>query len=304
MSIKILSFRLQENLEPKIGLLSADGAGVIDLTGTLLPAEDLGQVIERGHLTRLHEHASQPADYQLDEIVFKRTLPWPRKIFCIGVNYGGRAAEYADTSDAAYPSVFVRFPDSFTGHDQPLIRPPESPQLDYEGEIVAVIGKQGRRIPIENARDHLAGLTLGNEGTIRDWVRHAKFNVTQGKNWESAGSIGPWLVPIEEIGDFESLHLTTRVNGELRQDDTPATMKYSIEYQIHYLSTFTTLLPGDLIFTGTPTGAGARFDPPIWLKPGDVVEVNVPEIGTLRNTITDEFATDSPDANRQAPKPQ
>ena len=244
---------------------------------------------------------SATADHLLSEITFERLLPQPRKIFCVGVNYGGRSAEYADTSDAAYPSVFVRFPESFTGHEQDVLRPPESEQLDYEGEIVVVIGKAGRRIPIDQARSHIAGLSLGNEGTIRDWVRHAKFNVTQGKNWESTGSIGPWLVPIEEFGDLEELHLTTHVNGELRQDDHPRTMKYSIEYQIHYLSTFATLQPGDVIFTGTPTGAGARFDPPRWLTPGDVVEVSVPEIGTLRNAVADEFPEGS---NHSAPAPQ
>ena len=135
-------------------------------------------------------------------------------------------------------------------------------------------------------------------------MRHAKFNVTQGKNWRSSGAIGPWLVPIDEIGDLDDLHLTTRVNGDLRQDDTPASMKYSIEYQIHYLSTFTDLAPGDLIFSGTPTGAGARHDPPIWLEPGDVIEVNVPEIGTLRNTVADEFEPGTPDASRTAPDRQ
>ena len=184
--------------------------------------------------------------------------------------------------------MFVRFPSSFTGHDQSLIRPPESPQLDYEGEIVAVIGTGGRRITRADARHHIAGLTLGNEGTIRDWVRHAKFNVTQGKNWDSSGSIGPWMTTLDEIGEFENLHLTTHVNGELRQDDTPTTMAYPIEFQIEYLSTFCTLEPGDIIFTGTPTGAGARFDPPRFLEPGDVVEVSVPELGTLRNGIADE----------------
>ncbi|MEL0076169.1 MAG: fumarylacetoacetate hydrolase family protein, partial [Ilumatobacter sp.] len=124
---------------------------------------------------------------------------------------------------------------------------------------------------------------------IRDWVRHAKFNVTQGKNWPSTGSMGPWLVPIDEIPPFDELRIQTHVNGELRQDDSPATMKYSIEYQIHYLSTFCELQPGDVIYTGTPTGAGARFDPPVWLAPGDVVEVSVPEIGTLRNPVAAEF---------------
>ena len=184
--------------------------------------------------------------------------------------------------------MFVRFPDSLTGHEQPLIRPPESAQLDYEGEITVVIGTGGRRIPVAEARNHIAGVSLGNEGTIRDWVRHAKFNVTQGKNWPSSGALGPWLVPLDEIGDFDNLHLTTAVNGEVRQNDTPASMKYPIEYQVHYLSTFTELHPGDVIFTGTPTGAGARQDPPVWLRPGDVVEVIVPGIGTLRNPIVDE----------------
>ena len=141
---------------------------------------------------------------------------------------------------------------------------------------------------MEDARSHIAGLSLGNEGTIRDWVRHGRFNVTQGKNWHRSGSIGPWLVTLDEIGDFAGLHLTTRVNGELRQDDLAGNMRFGIEYQIHYLSTFIELDAGDVIFTGTPTGAGARFDPPRWLKPGDVVEVTVPEIGTLRNPVRDE----------------
>jgi 2-keto-4-pentenoate hydratase/2-oxohepta-3-ene-1,7-dioic acid hydratase in catechol pathway len=271
------------------GVLTPDESGVIDLGRRMPGVNDLGQLIEAGRIDDALQFLDEPADVPVANITYERLLPWPSKIFCIGVNYGGRSAEYADKTDASYPSVFVRFPDSFTGHDRALVRPPESPQLDYEGEIVVVIGKEGRRIPVSQARDHIAGLTLGNEGTIRDWVRHAKFNVTQGKNWDSTGAIGPWLVPIDEIDDFESLRITTHVNGEKRQDDSAATMKYSIEYQIHYLSTFTTLRPGDIIFSGTPTGAGARFDPPIWLEPGDVVEVSVPELGTLRNTIVDEF---------------
>lgn len=270
------------------GLLTEDGDGVIDL-GRRLDVDDLGALIAGSGIGAARRFIHEPADHPVAAVTFERLLPSPGKIFCIGVNYGGRAQEYDDPADAAYPSVFVRFPHSFTGHEQPVIRPPESPQLDYEGEIVVVIGTAGRRIPIADARDHIAGVTLGNEGTIRDWVRHAKFNVTQGKNWPNTGSIGPWLVPIGDVPEFDDLRIQTHVNGELRQDDSPATMKYSIEYQIHYLSTFCELQPGDVIFTGTPTGAGARFDPPIWLEPGDVVEVSVPEIGTLRNPVADEF---------------
>ena len=268
-----------------------DGAdGIIDLGDQLDGVRDLSDLLaqERVGEARTIAESATPT-LSTDNVIFERTLPTPGKIFCIGVNYGGRNAEYKDGQDSPdKPSVFVRFPSSFTGHEQPLVRPPESAQLDYEGEIVAVIGTGGRRIKREDARNHIAGLALGNEGTIRDWVRHAKFNVTQGKNWDSSGAIGPWMVSLDEIGDFENLHLTTHVNGELRQDDTPATMAYPIEYQVEYLSTFCTLEPGDIIFTGTPTGAGARFDPPKFLVPGDTIEVSVPELGTLRNGVRDE----------------
>ena len=271
------------------GAVTQDGEGVVDLGRRFPEVADLSAALEVDRLSEARDAAGwAEADFPLSEVTFGRTIPHPKKIFCIGVNYGGRAGEYADPSSSSNPSVFVRFPESLTGHGQGLVRPPESEQLDYEGEIVAVIGKRGRRIPLQEAREHIAGLTLGNEGTIRDWLRHAKFNVTQGKNWERSGSMGPWLVTLDEIGDFEDLRLQTRVNGQLRQDDSPATMAFPIEYQIEYLSTFITLEPGDVIYTGTPTGAGARLDPPVWLVPGDVVEVSVEGIGTLTNTIEDE----------------
>ncbi len=216
----------------------------------------------------------------------------PEKIICIGVNYVNRNAEYKDGSDAPkFPSVFMRTPDSLTGHGSPLIRPPESPQLDYEGEIVVVIGKGGRRIAQEDAYDHIAGLTIMNEGTLRDWVRHAKFNVTQGKNFVHSGSLGPYMITADAFtpADYEDMRVTTRVNGEVRQDDTTASMMFPIAYIIHYLSTFYQLKPGDIIATGTPNGAGARFDPPKYLVPGDVVEVEVQGVGTLSNGIADEI---------------
>ncbi len=271
------------------GAVTEDNKGVIDLGRRLPDLLDLSTALETGRLMEAQEAAGwADADFDLVDVEFERTIPRPGKIFCIGVNYGGRNAEYTDSTSSNKPSVFVRFPESLTGHEQPLIRPPESLQLDYEGEIVAVIGKKGRRIPQGQARDYIAGLTLGNEGTIRDWLRHAKFNVTQGKNWESSGSMGPWLVTLDEIGDFEDLRLQTYVNGQLRQDDTVASMAFSIEFQIEYLSTFITLEPGDVIYTGTPTGAGARLEPPQWLEPGDVVQISVDGIGTLQNTIEDE----------------
>lgn len=223
------------------------------------------------------------------DFTWRIPIPNPGKLLCIGVNYPDRNEEYKDDSAApSKPSIFIRFASSFTGHDQPLIRPPESEQLDYEGEIVIVIGKGGRRIPREDAYNHIAALTLCNEGTIRDWVRHAKFNVTQGKNWDKTGSIGPWLVPFTDAAQLDDVALETRVNGEVRQQDRTRRMIFDFRYIVNYVSTFTTLEPGDVIVCGTPTGAGARFDPPIWLKPGDVVEVEAEGIGMLRNTIEDE----------------
>ena len=285
--MRLLSYSV--NGAASFGVLTADGAGVIDLASRIDGVTDLGDLIAQDRIDEAARWAdSDAADHALSDIAFERLLPRPGKIICIGVNYGGRGAEYAEGRGDAYPSVFVRFPETLVGHEQPLLRPPESEQLDYEGEIVVVIGASGRRIPMERARSHIAGVSLGNEGTIRDWLRHGRFNVTQGKNWHRSGSVGPWLVTLDEIGDLDDLHLTTHVNGELRQDDLAGNMNFGIDYQIHYLSTFVGLEAGDVIFTGTPTGAGARFDPPKWLKPGDIVEVTVPEIGTLSNPVQDE----------------
>ena len=168
------------------------------------------------------------------------------------------------------------------------MRPPESDQLDYEGEIAIVIGREGRRIPQEAAANHIAGLSLINEGSIRDWLRHAKFNVTQGKNFERSGSFGPWMVTADEFSDYLNLPIRTEVNGEDRQRDTTASLLFPFTYLISYLSTFMRLKPGDVISTGTPNGAGARFDPPKFLCPGDVVEIDSPKIGKLTNGIIDE----------------
>jgi 5-carboxymethyl-2-hydroxymuconate isomerase len=225
--------------------------------------------------------------HALDDIAF---LPpfFGEKIICVGVNYADRNAEYRDGSAVPdYPSLFVRFPDSFVGHRAAMLRPRESVQFDYEGEIALVIGTGGRHIAPHKALEHVAGLTLANDGTVRDWVRHGKFNVTQGKNFDASGSLGPWIVPATQVDLSRPLCLVTRVNGEVRQYDTTANLTFDFARLIAYISTFTTLKPGDLILTGTPTGAGARFEPPRWLKPGDTIEVEVAEIGTLLNTVAD-----------------
>lgn len=252
-------------------------------------APSLKAAIEQNKLPKLKPSS---VGTPLSEVILLPPIPNPEKIICIGVNYANRNAEYQDnSSEAAYPSVFMRTPDSLTGHNAPLIRPPESHQLDYEGEIVIVIGKGGRRIRQEDAYQHIAGLTIMNEGTLRDWVRHAKFNVTQGKNFVHSGSIGPWMVTANNFNaqTYENMTVTTRVNGEVRQHDTTANMMFPFAYIIHYLSKFYLLKPGDIIATGTPNGAGARFDPPRYLVPGDIVEVEVQGVGILRNGIEDEM---------------
>ncbi len=270
------------------GIVNA--AGVIDLRRRNSQWPDLKAVIAAGALSRLAADLEGVApDYPLDAITYDIPLSAPEKIICVGVNFPDRNAEYKDGQAApAYPSLFVRFPGSFVGHDQPLIRPPESEQLDYEGEIALVIGKAGRRIGEVEALDHVAALTLCNEGSVRDWMRHAKFNVTQGKNFDRSGALGPWLIPFESEAQIADIALETRVNGEMRQSDRTSRMTFSFRRIIAYVSTFTTLKPGNIIVTGTPTGAGARLEPPVWLKPGDVVEVEAEGIGILRNSIADE----------------
>ncbi|TPI22086.1 fumarylacetoacetate hydrolase family protein [Mesorhizobium sp. B4-1-1] len=264
--------------------------GVVDLSARHSQWPTLREVIEAGALGKLAEEAEGlPADFSVKDIAYEIPIPSPEKIICVGVNYPDRNEEYKDgQAPPSNPSLFIRFPRSFVGHGAPLVRPPESPQLDYEGEVVIVIGKGGRRIAEADALGHIAALSLCNEGTIRDWVRHAKFNVTQGKNFDRTGSIGPWLVPFTDEAQIADISLTTRVNGELRQQDRTGRMIFSFAKIINYISIFTTLVPGDIIVTGTPTGAGARFDPPVWLKPGDVVEVEADGIGLLRNGVVDE----------------
>ena len=265
-------------------------SGLIRLSDKFPQWPSLRECIADNGLQALAKTAADltPVD-ALADIAFEIPLPAPGKIICVGVNFPDRNAEYKDGKDAPpNPSLFPRFPQSFTGHQRALVRPKVSEQLDYEGEIAVIIGKGGRHIAQSDAYDHIAALTLCNEGTIRDWVRHAKFNVTQGKNFDQSGAMGPWIVPFTDPAQLADIRLTTTVNGELRQDDRTSRMIFPIPYQIAYISTFTTLAPGDIIVTGTPTGAGARFDPPRFLKPGDVVEVTAEGIGTLRNTVVDE----------------
>ena len=265
-----------------------DGETVTDLTASFDGRfASLSDAANAGALAELY--AADGASVALADVTLTAPLPSPGKIICVGVNFPDRNAEYKDGQGApANPSLFIRFPGSFVGHGDDLRRPPESEQLDYEGEIAIVIGSGGRRISAANAWDHIAAVTLCNEGTIRDGVRHAKFNVTQGKNFEKSAAMGPGLLAFTGPDMLADIELTTRVNGEIRQQDRTSRMIFSFTDIIASVSTFTPLKPGDVLVCGTPTGAGARFDPPKWLKPGDIVEISADGLGTLSNGVRDE----------------
>jgi 2-keto-4-pentenoate hydratase/2-oxohepta-3-ene-1,7-dioic acid hydratase in catechol pathway len=262
-------------------------SGIVD-AGARLAAADLAAVLRSDTLAQLSQWRDAPADYAVSDIRWLKPIVKPGKTVCVGVNYAGRNAEYKDSAaEQKFPSLFLRIPESFVAHQEPLIRPPESEQLDYEGELALIIGRRGRRIAPEVAMDHVAGYTVCNEGTVRDWCRHGKFNVTAGKNFAHTGSMGPLFVTKDEVGDGP-LRVITRVNGEVRQDETTDRLIFSIPALISYISTFCTLEPADIIVTGTPTGAGVRFDPPRFLVAGDRVDVEVPGVGLLTNVVADE----------------
>jgi len=278
----------------RVGDRSSCGAlgprGIVDLGSRLgQQACDALSLLRAGLIAPAREMASgEHCDYSPGEVRLLNPAGRGTRYFCIGVNYPDRNEEYKDGSNRPkYPSIFTRSHSSFAAPGEPIVRPRESVQLDYEGEIVIVIGQGGRRIPQQSALSHIFGFSCANEGSVRDWLRHSKFNVTQGKNFDRSGSIGPCIVTSDEVG-AAPLRVTTRVNGELRQDDTSDRMIFPIPYLISYLSAFCTLEPGDVILTGTPSGAGARFDPPRYLVPGDVVEVEVSRVGVLRNEVIDD----------------
>jgi|TARA_B100001996_G_scaffold190729_1_gene145868 2-keto-4-pentenoate hydratase/2-oxohepta-3-ene-1,7-dioic acid hydratase in catechol pathway len=264
--------------------------GVIELSNKFSEWPSLFEVVKNNGFEKLINSINgNEVIHPIGSYIYNIPISNPEKIICVGINYPDRNEEYKDGQNTPQNmSLFVRFPRSFVGHNSPIIRPKISDQLDYEGEVAIVIGKSGRHITEEQAYEHISAITICNEGTIRDWVRHAKFNVTQGKNFEKSGAMGPHLIPFSDKSQLEDISLITKVNDEIRQDDRTSRMLFNIPKQINYISTFTTLMPGDIIVTGTPTGAGARFDPPKFLKPGDKIEVVVEGVGSLLNIVEDE----------------
>jgi 2-keto-4-pentenoate hydratase/2-oxohepta-3-ene-1,7-dioic acid hydratase in catechol pathway len=232
--------------------------------------------------------ASVPADLPLASIRFLPVIPHPEKIVCAIRNYHDHHREVVaaglDRELSEFPPIFLRVWRSQVAHDQPILRPHCSDSLDWEGELAVVIGKPGRNIPEASAHEHIAGYSIYNDASIREWQFHAK-SICAGKNFESTGAFGPWMVTADEIAPDRSLKLVTRLSGEQMQSTSTDDMIFSVAQQIAYASTIFTLVPGDVIVTGTPGGVGWSKKPPRFMVPGDVVEVEIEGIGILRNTI-------------------
>ena len=230
--------------------------------------------------------AGKPAEFRLGDVTLLPVIPNPGKIWCCGLNYGEHVRE-TNREVTEQPTFFLRVADSQVGHDQAIIAPPESTQVDYEAEIAVVIGKAGRRIQEADVAEYIAGYACYNDGSIRDWQKHTSQWVP-GKNFWRTGGFGPWMVTADEIPFGTVMRLQTVLNGQVLQDATTEMMIHSIAKQIAYVSTIAPLQPGDVIVTGTPGGVGARRSPPVWMKPGDICEIVVDRIGTLRNPIAAE----------------
>jgi 2-keto-4-pentenoate hydratase/2-oxohepta-3-ene-1,7-dioic acid hydratase in catechol pathway len=266
------------------GIVTADG--IVDLArriGRKYP--DLRALLAGNALSQAQKIAKavKKPDFKINKVTFLPVIPNPGKIVCVGLNYEEHRVE-TGRDKTENPALFIRVAESQIGHNQPIVMPRESTNLDFEGEIAVVIGRRGRRISEEDAWKHIAGYACYNDGSVRDWQRHT-LQWTAGKNFSRTGAFGPWMVTRGEIADAEELTLETRLNGRVMQQATTAQMIHKIPRQIAYISTFTPLEPGDVIVTGTPGGVGARRDPPVWMKPGDTVEVEVSRVGVLVNTI-------------------
>lgn len=245
----------------------------------------LRAALAAGAIDKLREIAQRSSpDRKLDAIRFLPVVPQPGKILCAGINYRSHAAEMARELPKQ-PSMFIRFADTLVGHGGELVRPKVSDNFDFEGELALVIGKGGRHIAPERALEHVAGYTCFVDGSVRDYQ---KFSVASGKNFPGTGPLGPWLVTSDEIPDPGRLTLTTRLNGKEVQHATTDLLIYSIPQIIAFCSDFTALAPGDVISTGTPEGVGHGRKPPLWMKAGDTLEVEITGIGVLRAHVGDE----------------
>ncbi len=279
--MRLISFATRRG--PSFGLVA--GEGIVDLGPRMQGRHDgVRSLLAAGGaaMGELRALASAAPDHALSEVTFLPTVPDAAKIIGIGLNYRSHVGEAAGRAPPEFPRVFSRWNDTLLGHGQPMVRPRVSTQFDYAGELAVVIGKAGRHIPASRALDHVGGYTCFNDGSVRDWQKHT---TTSGKNFHATGPLGPWLVTADEIPDPARLTLVTRLNGQEVQRAGTGELIYDIPTLIEYVSKITPLAPGDIIATGTPEGVASYRNPPLWLKPGDVVEVEISGIGTLRNPV-------------------
>lgn len=282
--MKVVTF--ERNGVRSYGILENDR--VLDVGNRLASRyADLRAVLAAGALQELLIASTQgPQTFQVEEVNFEPVIPNPQKILCVGLNYISHRTE-TRRPETTYPSIFTRFADTQVGHETPVLRPSFSTAFDYEGELAVVIGRRGRHISEQDVSAHIAGYSCYNDVSVRDWQRHTA-QWTPGKNFPSTGAFGPSLVTPDEIPDLGALTLTTRLNGKVMQEAPISDLIFSVPVIVSYISKFTPLYPGDVIATGTPGGVGDRRDPPVYMKDGDIVEVEIDRIGILRNVVQSE----------------
>jgi 2-keto-4-pentenoate hydratase/2-oxohepta-3-ene-1,7-dioic acid hydratase in catechol pathway len=278
--MKLISFRHGD----RASYGRIDGDKIADFGSLSGAPVDLKTAIAEGRLQALSDRT--PATLALAEVELRPVIPNPAKILCVGHNYESHRQE-TGRAKVVHPSIFTRFADSLTAHGDEIVRPSVSDNLDYEGELAVIIGRGGRHIAEADALGYVAGYAPFNEASVRDWQWHTQQFIP-GKNFPKTGGFGPWMVTADELPDPSVTSVTTRLNGEVVQSQPTADMLFSVPVIIAYVSAFTALAPGDVICSGTPGGVGAKRTPPLWMKPGDVVEVDIPGVGLLRNSIGQE----------------
>jgi len=280
--MKFLSFRAGG--AARYGLV--DGENVVDLTPRLNYPDLKGLIEADASAEAAREAEGAPADFTLEQITFDPVIPNPGKIICVGLNYEGHRKETGMTQHK-FPNFFIRWADTQVGHLEHIVKPLDSDQLDWEGEMAVIVGKGGRYIPQSQASEHIFGYSCYNEASLRDYQKHSS-QFTPGKNFPGTGAFGPHMVMRDEMGDLAGKKIQTRLNGETMQSATLDMMIFSPTRLVEYISSFTPLSPGDVIVSGTPGGVGWVRKPPLWMKEGDIVEVEVDNIGILRNSIVNE----------------
>lgn len=277
--MKLVSYFLPKSHHKSYGIIKEDGIVDVGLQFGWRFA-DLKELLEANAMAALLAFANKSVDFKTSDVEFLPVIEQPSKIFCVGMNYAAKRCEFEQTIDA--PTLFIRFADSLTGASCPVIRPSHSEQFDYEGELAVVIGKPAKAVKREEALSYVAGYCCFMDGSARD-MQFTWF--TAGKNWPNSGAIGPWMVTTDEIPDPNQLPIHTYLNGQMVQDDNTANMVRSVPELIEYISAFSPLSPGDIIITGSPGGVGAKRNPPLFLKDGDLIEVEIEGIGRLSNPI-------------------